>query len=60
MWDPQEEYIFRYFQMYIRANANPKPEADGSFFIGDCEDAAPKNWCRYTPYSLALPKSKET
>jgi hypothetical protein len=52
-WDPREEYVFRYFQMYLRANASPKPDVSGAWFLGDIEDPAPKNWTKDTPYSPA-------
>lgn len=58
-WDWREEYIFRYFQMYLRANASPKPDASGAWFLGDIEDPAPKNWSRLTPYSLAAKNPEE-
>jgi hypothetical protein len=39
--------------MYPRANASPKPDASGAWFLGDIEDPAPKNWTKDTPYSPA-------
>jgi len=60
-WDWREEYVFRYFQMYLRANANPKPEPDGSFFLGNVEEVREKNWTKATPYSPAqVPLSERT
>lgn len=57
VWDWREEYIFRYFKMYIRANANPKPDVTGAYLLGDIEDPAPKNWTKATPYSPAVRKT---
>jgi hypothetical protein len=57
--DWREEYIFRYFQMYLRANASPKPDASGAWFLGDIEDPAPKNWTKATPYSPAQKKESD-
>jgi hypothetical protein len=41
-----KEYVFRYFQRYLRANASPKPDASGAWFLGDIEGSAPTNWTK--------------
>jgi hypothetical protein len=59
-WDIREEYIFRYFQMYLRANANPEPDLTGAFYLGDLDEVREKNWQKATPYSPAQLRTART
>ena len=52
----REERIASMWALFLLQNANPKPELDGSFFLGDISNPAEKNWTKATPYSLAQPK----
>jgi prepilin-type N-terminal cleavage/methylation domain-containing protein len=47
------EFELYWFRLYLTRNANPRSEPDGSFFIGDCEEAAELRIERWSPYSVA-------
>ena len=49
----REERIASMWALFVLQNANPKPELDGSFFLGDISNPAEKNWTKATPYSVA-------
>jgi hypothetical protein len=48
-----DEKVRAYWALFLLQNANPKPDLDGSFYLGEVGSAPEKNWQRLTPYSLA-------
>lgn len=54
--DLLDEKVAAYWQLFLLQNASPKPDPDGSFFLGEVGSAPEKNWTKVTPYSLAQPK----
>ena len=53
-----DERVAAMWALFLLQNANPKPDLDGSFHLGDISNPAPKNWTKVTPYSVA--QAKET
>ena len=51
------DYIAAMWQLFLLQNGNPKPLDDGSFYLGNIENPAPKTWSKATPYSIARRKS---
>jgi len=41
---------------FLLAPSNPRPEDDGSFYIGDVGKDAERSWLKHTPYSPAETK----
>jgi hypothetical protein len=58
-WDPILEWELYWFRLYLTRSANPRSEPDGSFFIGDCEDAADLKIDRWSPYTIARRSTAE-
>jgi hypothetical protein len=54
-----DERVAAMWALFLLQNANPKPELDGSFYLGTISNPAEKNWTKVTPYSLAQPKDNQ-
>ena len=51
-----DERVAAMWALFLLQNANPKPDPDGSFYLGEVGSAPEKNWHRLTPHSLAVPE----
>jgi hypothetical protein len=52
-----EAFISAMWVLFLRAPADPSPNLDGSFSLGEIGETRHKNWERLTPYSVAKPQS---
>jgi len=57
--ESHEAYVRAMYLLFLLQNANPKPDADGSFYLGTIENPAPKTWSKATPYSVSQPKESQ-
>ena len=52
------EKVAAYWALFLLQNANPAPLDDGSFYLGQISNPAPKSWSKATPYSVARKETK--
>src|SRR5262245_13518359 len=52
----RQAHIRAMWLLFLRMPSNEVPDVDNKFYLGEIGEAAPMEFQRMTPYSVALPK----